>query len=447
MRKTILLFFFMLFSAPLFANDAFAEENLQSLIDSMEEGAVLQLENKTYEGNIIIDKPIEIVGSENTVIKGDGTGNVISIKTEGAAIRNLTVTHSSMSRNSEEEYAGIKVYEDGNEIDRVTIKHSFHGIYLSQAHNNKVTNSHITGLGRGEIGSQGNGIHVYYSNNNILTNNIIEGTRDGLYFEKANGNEMYGNHLSECRYGLHYMYSNNNYFQDNVFTSNTGGAAIMESMDNKLVNNEFVFNFGHQSFGLFILSSNNTVIEDNTFSLNQRGIYLDKATNNIFRNNRLIRNQIGIEIWASSNEQVFTENIIEDNTVPVFALAGQGRNTWSDNGKGNYWGSSFPVIDLNQDKIGDGPVSYYSSLSDLIEEQELAYLFLKSPAINMYEKIHSFFAEPKIMFEDEAPLVQTGKISIFWLWAGFIAIAAAVIIMIMRRYRLCIMSGKNGRKV
>lgn len=151
MKKNILLLFLMMLIACSNPSKIFAEENLQNLIDSLDDGAVLHLENKTYEGNIVIDKPIDIIGDKDTIIKGDGTGNVISIKASGVKIKNLTVTNSSMNRNSSEEYAAIKVYNDGNLIDHVTIKHSFHGIYLSQAHHNVILNSQITGLGNGEI--------------------------------------------------------------------------------------------------------------------------------------------------------------------------------------------------------------------------------------------------------------------------------------------------------
>lgn len=445
MKKNILLFFLMLGIALIIPSKIFAEENLQNLIDSLDDGAVLHLENKTYEGNIVIDKPIEIIGQNHTVIKGDGKGNTISIKTSGVTIRNVTVTHGSMNLNSSEEFAGIKVYEDGNIIDSVTVKHSFHGIYLSQSHHNTIQNSHIIGLGKGEIAKQGNGLHIYYSNDNILKNNVVEGTRDGMYFDYANNNEIIHNHLSETRYGLHFMYSHDNHFKGNTFTFNEGGAAVMESHGNKLAQNEFIFNYGHRSFGLLLLSSFDTVIENNTFFMNQRGLYIDQSTNNLIKNNHIVKNQIGVEIWASSNEQIFTQNKIEENTIPVFALGGQGRNEWSKDGAGNDWGPQFPILDLNQDKIGDDPIIYQSSLAELIEDQEITYLFLKSPAITVYEKINQFFSKPKTMFEDPAPLVNNKEFKLPWIW---VVTASIIVILILLKGRqlLCITFGRNGRK-
>ncbi len=421
-----------------------AAENLQSRIDSLKEGAVLKLENKTYEGNIVINKRMTIIGSKNTVIKGDRTGNVISVKAPNVKLSRLTVTHGSMNRNSAEEYAAIKVYTNGNVIEHIKIRHSFHGIYLSQARHNIVRYNDIKGLGKGEIAAQGNGLHVYYANDNTLSHNKIDGTRDGMFFEYANGNKSYENNISNTRYGLHYMYSDENIFKKNTFTMNTGGAAIMNSNHLKLEDNQFIVNYGNQSFGLLLLQANDNQIENNTFYMNQRGLYIDQATRNTILGNRITQNQIGIELWASSNDQTFSLNHISDNTIPAVTLGGTGENnSWSKSGKGNDWGSTFPLTDLNQDSIGDFPITYHSSLHQLIEDQELTSMFLKSPALKIYEKINATLKDDEVMFKDPHPLVSAHKSG---PWPIVILGLLAVLILIKGRHQLCIIFGRNGKR-
>ena len=447
MKKVLLFLFFLFLISFAFAEKKMAAESLQSAIDSTEEGAVLKLGNKTYEGNIVINKKMSIIGSDKTIIKGDGTGNVISIKAPGVKISHLIVTHSSMNRNSSEEYAAIKIYTNGNTVDHIKIRNSFHGIYLSKAHHNTISYNDIKGLGKGEIADQGNGLHVYYANENLLIGNRIYGTRDGMFFEYANGNTIVSNKISGTRYGLHYMYSDHNDFEKNEFSFNTGGAAVMNSNSIKMKNNQFIFNYGNRSFGLMLLQANKITIENNLFYLNQRGLYLDQATGNEIRHNRIIQNQIGIELWASSNEQIFTLNKITENTIPAVTLGGKGTgNSWSQNGKGNDWGSSFPLPDLNQNGIGDFPITYRSSLHQLIEDQELTTFFLKSPSIKIYEKMNALLQKDDIMFKDPHPLAA-GKGNHFpAAIAGLMAIIAALI-LIKGRHLLCITFGKNGRKI
>jgi nitrous oxidase accessory protein len=445
MKKACLLLFILFLSFTMNPEKKMAAESLQATIDSMEEGAVLKLENKTYEGNIIIHKSITIIGLSNTVIKGDGTGNVISIKAPNVRLTRIKILNSSMDRNTAEEFAGIKIHTDHNVIEHIKIRDSFHGIYLSQAHHNTIRDTDISGPGNGKIASQGNGLHVYYSNSNTFSANKIQGTRDGMFFEYANDNETVRNNISHTRYGLHYMFSDDNDFKNNIFTMNTGGAAIMNSKNMKLKNNEFIFNYGHRSFGLLLLSTNDIHIENNTFYLNQRGIYIDQSTNSEFKDNRIVQNQIGIELWASSSQQTFTENRIAENTIPAVTLGGKGKNTWSKTGKGNDWGNAFPLTDLNQDGIGDFPITYHSSLYQLIEDQELTYLFLKIPATKIYEKMNGFLQKEQIMFEDSHPIMADSKGHIP---KGFIFLSglSTTLILIKGRHRLCTTFGRNGKR-
>jgi nitrous oxidase accessory protein len=445
-KVTLFLLFFSLFFM-MKPEKNMAAENLQSIVDSMKEGAVVKLGNKTYTGNIVIKNSITIIGSSHTVIKGDGTGNVISIKAPHVNLSHLTVTHSSMSRDSQEEYAAIKIYTNSNTIDHIKVRDSFHGIYISQGRHNTIRGNDIKGIGRGEIAGQGNGLQIYYANDNLLANNKIEGTRDGMFFDYANNNRIVQNQISNTRYGLHYMYSDHNTFENNIFTMNTGGAAIMNSNHLTLTNNQFIFNYGNQSFGLLLLQANDNHIKNNTFYLNQRGIYLDQATRNLFRSNKIIQNQIGVELWASSNEQTFTLNRITDNTLPAVAVAGQGEgNAWSRNGKGNDWGRAFPLTDLNQDGIGDFSVTYHSSLNQLLKDQELTTFFLKSPAIGIYEKMNAILAKDEIMFKDSHPLVSKTNHHLTAVILTVLVILA-VLIFSKGRQRLCITFGRNGRKV
>jgi nitrous oxide reductase family maturation protein NosD len=446
MNKLLLFLFVFSLTFVICPEKNSAAENLQAIIDSLGEGAVLQLEDKTYEGNIVINKELTLIGKEKTIIKGDGTGNVISIKAPNVTLKKLTVTNSGMDRNSPEEYAGIKIHTNGNVLEHIKITDSFHGIYLSQAHDNKITSSEIQGMGKGEIAAQGNGIHVYYANNNLLSHNTIEGTRDGMFFEYGNNNESYENNISDTRYGLHYMYSDENIFKNNTFTMNTGGAAVMNSNRLLLEDNHFIVNYGNQSFGLLLLQANDNQIKNNTFYMNQRGIYIDQATRNSIQGNKISQNQIGIELWASSNEQVFTGNLITENTIPAVTIGGTGEtNFWSHEGKGNDWGDSFPLTDLDQNGIGDFPITYQSSLYQLIEDQELSYLFLKSPALGIYEKMNAVLVDEKVMFNDPHPLAAAKGNHNLILFAALGL--TAVLFLLKGRHLLCITFGRNGRKI
>ncbi|MGC5327278.1 nitrous oxide reductase family maturation protein NosD [Brevibacillus sp. SYSU BS000544] len=384
------------------------EESLQQIIDRSPEKSVIQLEEKTYEGNIVITKPITLQGKTNTVIRGDRTNHVITIRSSGVTIQNVRVEHGSMDRNSMEEYAGIRVIGAANNVIRdVTITDSFHGISLFKANNNQIERIQVVGHGGNEIAGQGNGIHLYYSHGNQIRQNAIRDTRDGMYLYFSDNNTIDQNDVTKTRYGLHFMYSNENRISQNRFHNNSGGAAIMVSKHIQLNQNDFSLHKGSQAFGILMQEGEDIQIRGNRFLHNLRGIYIDNSFNGRVIDNQFMNNHIGIELWASANNQTFVQNRFLNNITPVLTIGGKSKNSWSEDGKGNYWGSSFPLLDVNQDKVGDYAIRYQSSLYHLIKENELTYLFLKSPAIHMYEQMNRWAQKQDVMFQDDYPLIDS----------------------------------------
>lgn len=412
-------------------------QSLQELIDRTPSNGTLQLQNMTYNGNVVITKPICIKGRDKTYIKGDGTGNVITIKEPGHGVRleNLRISHSSKSRNSEEEYSAIKVYSDGNVFRNLIITDSFHGIYMSFSDNNDISKVHITGIGRGEIAGQGNGIQLIRSHRNRLTNTDIQNSRDGIYFYYSNDNVVKDIDISQTRYGLHYMYSDHNHFYNNHFRQNIGGAAIMHSKGIELFGNEFSYHQGTRSFGLMLQASNENKVKNNHFFHNQRALYIDLSQQNNILDNKFHQNRIGVELWASSSNQTFSDNRFFRNTIPVITIGGQAKNNWSKDHRGNEWGETIALFDLNRDRIGDIPVQYKSSLAKLIEDQELVYLFLSSPSIFIYEKINQFLHKQEIVFEDPYPLMSDRQNSLLagWILVILVGLFSVIRIFIQRR--------------
>ena len=426
MKKRLLSCFLLLFCL---GKDVKAEQTLQQLIDAAPAHSTVRLEDKTYVGDIVIHKPLKIIGASHTVIKGSGRGNVVSIQSPHVVLENVTITNSGKSRDTQEEYAGVKVYSNYNTLKAITIKNSFHGIYLSKAHHNRIENVRIVGERNGEIAGQGNGLHIYYSNFNYLVGNTIDGTRDGIFFDYSNRNVVKQNSVSHTRYGLHYMYSDDNEFYKNEFMFNTGGAAIMNSNRIILKNNKFLLNQGMRSFGVLLQMANHNEIMNNEFYQNQRGLYIDQSNSNFLKGNIFLQNQIGVELWASSQKQIFTDNRFLKNTTAVLRLGGEDSNQWSFHGVGNDWGDEARIFDLNQDGKGESPFKYTSSLHKIVEQNELAYLFLNSPSIQMYEKINELLQAEEVMAVDRHPLLTQAGLPVLQISGWLLLIGIGMIVV------------------
>ncbi|WP_339253021.1 nitrous oxide reductase family maturation protein NosD [Sporosarcina sp. FSL W8-0480] len=377
---------------------------LQPLIDQTKANGELILDAAIYEGNVVISKPITIKGKKGTVIKGDKTGNVIEIRSDSVVLDTFSVEGSGMDRSSHEEYSAIRVIANGAIMRNLNISDSFHGIYLNKTSDTTISNVDIVGKGTGEIANQGNGIHIARSSNNHIDHSRIKQTRDGIYVEYSNGNVITDNTITDTRYGLHYMYSNNNEFKRNSFIKNVGGAAIMQSDHILLEENKFSFNQGSRSFGLIVQTSRDIHVLNNEFHLNQRGLYLEQSTSNVIEGNEFFQNQIGIELWTSSTAHVFVKNEFRKNRIHALTVGGESNNDWFRNGEGNFW--NMPMFDFDKNGVGDEPFEYTSSLGELVESNELAYLFLSSPAITIFEKANELLTSYKVMAYDKYPLMS-----------------------------------------
>lgn len=429
MRK-IYLFLLVAMSTVLCSVPVSAESSLQSLINNAEQGSEIKLEAKIYEGNIVVNKPLTLIGQEGTIIKGDGTGNVIEITADEVTLDTLDIRHSGKSRDSREEYSGVRVLGNDTVLKNLKISDSYHGIFLNRINGTTISGVHISGHHVDTLADQGNGIHIARSGNNIIENSYIEKARDGIYVEYSNNNQIKNNTVTETRYGLHYMYSNNNHFEENKFIHNTGGAAIMHSDHILLEKNHFSFNQGSRSFGLIIQTSRDVEVLDNEFHLNQRGLYLDQSTSNEVRGNEFFHNQIGVELWTSSTAHVFSENVFRKNNADVITVGGESNNEWFKNRQGNDWGK--PFLDLDQDGIADTTFTSTSALGELVEENELAYLFLNSPAITIYEKANEFVGSVEVMAEDKYPIMGERSTWNIYVMVG-VGSFLAIFVFIKRR--------------
>ncbi|WP_414043979.1 nitrous oxide reductase family maturation protein NosD [Macrococcus sp. EM39E] len=401
MKKRLILASIIM--STLIGHQAYAGE-LQDLIDDTKPGETLKLENKTYKDHVMIKKPIKIIGQENTIIDGDKKGTIIQVRSEDVKLENFTVKNSGRSRSSEMEASCIRNMASNNTFSNLVIEDCFHGLYLNKGDKILIENNDIKGYKTGSTGAKGYGIYVKRANENTIKNNTIQYSRDGIYFEYSNDNEIINNDVSKTRYGLHYMYSNFNNFKGNRFIGNIGGAAIMHSDNIVLEKNQFSFNQGSQAFGLIIQGSRDINILENEFHLNQRGLYIEQSTLNLIQENEFFNNKVGIEVWDSSSALTFMKNRFKENKVPVVLVGHSNQNHWNKNKEGNYWQE--PMLDLNKDGVGDKPYVQNSSLGNLLKQNELAYLFMNSPAIDLFERSHRLVNPDVVEIKDEFPLMD-----------------------------------------
>ncbi|MHA1685762.1 MAG: NosD domain-containing protein [Candidatus Heimdallarchaeaceae archaeon] len=203
---------------------------IQEAINAANPGDTIYVKAGIYYENITIDKPINLIGENNTttIIDGKHTGIRITVTVDNVRIQGFTV------RNG---VAGIFLRgSSGHKIIGNIVTSNNEGIYLRYSHNTKVYKNIV-------FKNILSGICLWEATSNtIIGNQILEGKGFGIdFWTKEGRNKIIGNTIKNNRWdGIYMSDSNNNIiFRNNIINDSV---EIYGSHDN-MWNNKAEGNF------------------------------------------------------------------------------------------------------------------------------------------------------------------------------------------------------------
>ncbi|MEP6955552.1 MAG: NosD domain-containing protein [Chthoniobacterales bacterium] len=405
--------------------------SLQPQIDAAAPGATIIVPAGIYEGVIVINKPLMLIGTGFPTIQGNGQGKVVQVAAEGVTLRGFRIRGSGLALFEDD--AAVFVTADKAVIDGNQIEESLHGIYLKKANDCRLLNNRIDGKttipqesgpiekgigvaledcapGSLVANRRGNGIHQWNCERTEIAGNVISEARDGIYFSFTNHANVRGNTIHNVRYGLHYMYSDDNSFVGNTFTENAAGAALMFSKRIVVRENRFVSNRGFRAYGLIFQSMDDTRIENNVIEQNAVGLSFNQCNRNRITGNRVAQNYIGLRFGSNSDENGFSANAFTRNLQPVEMVGETGTNRWSLAGVGNYWDGAM-TFDLDRDGINDLPHRELDLFGVLRRDFPAIAFLSESPAVKLLRFAHQRATLPGLnSIEDRASLTSASRL-------------------------------------
>lgn len=365
-------------------------KTLQAGIAQAKSGDTLHIEKGIYkEHEIVIDKPLTIIGKDYPVIDGEMIGEIIRVISDSVTIDGLFIKNVGTSYTSD--FAAIRIKRSKHFlIQNLKLETLFFGIYLEKSDDGIIQNNYIKGDAKVEYQS-GNGIHLWHCKNVQVLNNKIYNVRDGIYFEFVYNSLVQGNvSINNLRYGLHFMFSNNDVYRDNYFEDNGAGVAVMFSKFIKIENNTFKKNKGAASYGLLLKEINDATISNNIFQENTIGTYLEGCNRITYANNNLLQNGWALKMMGACFENKFIHNNFIGNT---FDVSYSGGNTTDNRFDYNYW-SEYAGYDLNKDGTGDvpfRPVKLFSFITTKVPESIILIRSSFVDLVNFSEKVSPVF--------------------------------------------------------
>ena len=402
MKKIILIS--LLLISHLFANV------LQEAINNAKDGAILKLSAGIYEGNIVINKPISIIGKEaGVIIKGEGKGTVVKILSSYVTFKNITVTNSGNRHDLLD--TGILIKEVKHvEVSNNKVIDCLFGIDMQIVTNSIVSNNYIQSFDT-ELGLRGDGLRVWYSNDNIVSNNELYKSRDMVVWY-SHGNLIENNKGTYGRYSLHFMHAGKNIVRGNVYEMNSVGIFFMFSRDSLIENNIIKSSLGTTGMGFGLKEVDDFIIRNNTVIYNARGFYIDRSpyepgSSNLIEGNNILYNTEAMRFHSTNINNDILKNRFLGNIEDVVNDTPRSK-TYKNNFSGNYW-DNYEGFDKNEDNIGDTPHKVYQYADKLWLYNPSVKYFYGSPVISLLNFLAKLapFSEPMFLLEDKKPAIVT----------------------------------------
>ena len=400
------------FAGPAVSAPADPPFELQAAIDLAQPGDMVEVPPGLYQGNVIIEKPLTLIGIDWPIIDGGNQGNVIEINNApGVTLRGLVIRNSGAKL--EKENAGVAVDKSPRLVaENNRLENTLFGIYIKDSANSRIAHN-VIGAKDLEVPARGDGIRVWYSENTEVIGNRVDRGRDVVLWYN-NGAVIRDNVITNGRYGLHFMYCDDNLIENNRIEGNSVGAFLMYSRRLNLRHNIFANNRGPSGYGIGLKDLDGVEASDNLFSGNRIGMYFDNSPWSVdvsqhFSHNAFVHNDIGLLFTPSVKRNHFSDNSFIDNLEQV-GLTGSG--TFQDNeftvaGRGNFW-SDYTGYDTSEDGLGDLPYVSKSLFENMMDQNPELRLFQLSPAqqaVDLAARAFPIF-QPKPKFSDTAPLME-----------------------------------------
>lgn len=386
MKIKSLIFLLLL---PLLAHPATVRVDAKTAVRTIRQGLqmarpgdTLRVAADTYrEYDLVVDKPLTLIGEPNSVIDGQSKGEILRIVSDHVLVQGLTFQNVGIT--SLEEWSGIKVKEVSHVVLRQNhFVNAFFAIYLSNSDHIQVLDNTLHGVAGRTEATSGNGIHAWQCDSLLVRGNSVQGHRDGIYFEFVTNSKVIENtSVDNSRYGLHFMFSHADDYLGNTFRRNGAGVAVMYSKYVRMHDNIFEENWGSAAYGLLLKDISEGSITNNIFRKNTVGVLMEGASELDIHHNQFLSNGWGLKIRADCEKNTVKLNNFIGNTFDVTTNGKTVLNTFA----GNYW-DKYEGYDLDRDQLGDIPYHPVSLFGMIVEKMPFGLILLRSFMVGLLDR-------------------------------------------------------------
>ncbi|MBT4890572.1 MAG: nitrous oxide reductase family maturation protein NosD, partial [Rhodospirillales bacterium] len=360
---------------------------LSASIAEARPGDTLILSAGTYDGSVLIDKTLNIIGEDGAKVIGNGEGSVITVGAPDVTIHNLIVSGSGSALDTMD--AGIFVNKEGDRalVEGNHIEDNLFGVYFWGPDDAIMRGNTVVGRTHAHVNARGNGISLWNTPGSIVENNDFSQGRDGIFSTTSKRNIFRNNRFQNVRIAVHYMYTDDSEVSGNYSQDNHVAYALMFSTNVTAKNN---YSRNDRDHGILLNYTNASTFEGNVIENNEgKCVFIYNSNKNFFKKNRFTGCDIGVHFTAGSERNQITGNAFIANRTQV-KYVGTRHLDWSHEGQGNYW-SDNAAFDLDGDGIADTAYRPNDMVDQVMWAHPMAKILMNSPAIQVLRWAQSEF--------------------------------------------------------
>ncbi|HXX87960.1 MAG TPA: NosD domain-containing protein [Candidatus Acidoferrum sp.] len=292
---------------------------IQEAINNADSGDTVFVRAGIYEGNILVNKSISLVGEsqETTIVNGNHQGSVITLSTDNVSVTGFMLEDSGPTWAN----SGVELNNVSNcSISSNVIVNDQFGVCAVSSTYNVITENNFSNNGYGI------GLYTSSNGNSILENNVTESQHAGILLAACNETDISGNNLTSNEFSVELISSSNNTILGNNVSNSSHGVAL---------------------YG----SSNENEIAENNIEDNGWGLEIDTSANNTICHNNFIDNHPQVFFFEQTDSNIW------DTGYPG------GGNYWSDQNNTDFQSGTFQN-ETGSDGIADSPLTFNSCNED-----------------------------------------------------------------------------------
>ncbi|MCC6646747.1 MAG: nitrous oxide reductase family maturation protein NosD [Polyangiaceae bacterium] len=359
-------------------------EELQALVSDPAGPATISVSG-TLRGDLVVRRPVAIVGQPGAALEGTGTGTVLRIDAKDVRVEDLVVRRSGHRHTTED--AGVHATGERVHLRRLRVEETLFGISLAACKSCGIEGAHVVGYAD-DTELRGDGVKLWESDDSVVRDSLLERSRDLVvwYTKRA---LLVGNTVRHSRYGSHFMYAHDAVVRDSRMESNVVGVFVMYSMRVKIEHNVLAGARGAAGIGLGFKDSDAVEVKGNWLVANTAGAYFDntpRVTNQPvhFDDNVVALNEVGLRLHGYEDGLHVRRNDFRENAVLVEVDGGGDAHKVGV--RGNHY-SDYEGYDLDRDGVGDVAYEMKTLSRDLTDARPALKYFQGTAAMGVIDAV------------------------------------------------------------